>query len=543
MNTASDIGPRVTIVMTARERHSLTVSAIESIVEKTRLPFRLIYVDCESPPWLREIFATRAETWGLEVVRIDEPLWPQQARARMAESIRTEYTVFIDNDVDVETGWLDSLLACADETGAGIVGPLYLAGDGVQPDRIHMAGGRLVESADPNGRVVDEVHVHAGEDPQILASELRRQPCDFVEYHCMLIRTELLHAGVLDPDIRCVHEHIDTSMTARGLGFDTYLEPAARITYLAGAEYTLDDLPFFRARWTRADADASIAAFCNKWNVIEDERSFGGVWRFVTEHVAQLDPIRPSLRDHPDHHVPMPPGELKQTRSDLLDVAREREYSWSALAIIANAYGLAHLLLDGAYRACGRPFINHLAGTASVLVHYGFRAETIAAGLLHSAYTHCASNAGGVEAVCNALGARGNALERRVRAYTLRNSRAGGVALTSAEFSTLSVLEAEIIAIIAANEIDMYMSGEIRYSGRTDLIGPTLSAQIARVCDTLGVDGLYQTLRREQEREVSVPREFMTGVRGSYRIGKDSRSPVPMATNVPAGLLGTLNLS
>ncbi len=128
--------------MTARERHALAEAAIESVVADTARPFRFIYVDIESPDWLRAALAERAEEWGVEVIRIDEPLWPQQARQRVIDQVTSEYVVFMDNDVQVEPGWLDKLVACADETGAGVVGPLYLIGDGVRAPLIHMAGGR-----------------------------------------------------------------------------------------------------------------------------------------------------------------------------------------------------------------------------------------------------------------------------------------------------------------------------------------------------------------------------------------------------------------
>ena len=41
--------PRVTIVMTARERHSLTEAAIDSIVDETPAPYRFLYLDCGAP--------------------------------------------------------------------------------------------------------------------------------------------------------------------------------------------------------------------------------------------------------------------------------------------------------------------------------------------------------------------------------------------------------------------------------------------------------------------------------------------------------------
>ena len=535
MNTLHGDDPRVTIVMTARERHSLAEAAIESVIAETPRPYRFLYLDVQSPDWLREILACRASEWGLEVVRIDEPMWPQDARRSVVDVIGSEYAVFIDNDVQVEAGWLDALVACADVTGAGIVGPLYLRGDGLRPPKIHMAGGKLFDSATANGRVLDEVHLLADEDPSRVADQLFRQACDFVEYHCMLIRAELLRASVLDPDLRCVHEHIDTSLTARQQGFQTFVEPAARVLYLGLSEYLLEDLPFFRERWSDGEGEANIAVFCKKWGVINDDRSFGGARRFRREHVAEVDPIRPSLRGAAEHRETMRPDELKQTRSDLLDLAAARGYARDELALIANAYHIAHILADGGYRPCGRPFVNHLVGTASVLVRYGFRAEAVAAGLLHSAYTHCPAHQGGikagVDAVCAAIGGRGSPLERRVRAYTLRESADQGAAVTSAEFSTLSVLDAEVIAVAAANELDMHLSGEFRYSGRTDSIKPHVLEQIARVSHVLGVDGLYESLRLAQERQTTAGGEFLSRVQYSYRIGHDKRSAVPMATN------------
>ena len=527
--------PRATIVMTARERHSLTESAIESIVANTAQPYRFIYADCGAPAWLKESLAANAARWGLDVARFDEPLWPHEARARLASSIATPYTVYIDNDVDVEPGWLDTLIACADETGAGVVGPLYLIGDGLRPAVIHMAGGKLLEVVEENGRVLDERHMLANCDPVEVADSLRRTPCDFVEYHCMLVRTDLLQA-VIDPRIRAVHEHVDTSLTARQMGYTTWTDPASRMTYLGGAEYLLDDLPFFRARWKLADVQASVHVFSGKWGVIEDERSFGCTWEFARHHVAQVDPIRPELHDRPEHHAEMEPAELCQTRSALLDLARERGYTHDELATIAHAYGLAHTLMDGGYRPCGRPFVNHAVGTAGVLVRYGFRAEVVAAGLLHAAYTHCRVEDAGVRAavadVCRMLGGRDSAIERRVRAYTVRDALLSGAAAGDAP--TLSIAEAEVVAMVAANELDMHMSGEIRYCGRADLLPSTLTAQIGEVCATLGVPGLHRTLMREQAREAAVPREWQTGLRESYRIDPERRAPVTMAVNVPA---------
>jgi GT2 family glycosyltransferase len=526
--------PRATIVMTARERHTLAEASIQSIVGATRPPYRFMYLDVQSPDWLRAVLARRAGEWGLEVVRFDEPLWPHEARDRVVGSIDTDYVVFIDNDVLVEKDWLDALVTCADETGAGIVGPLYLWGDGVHPPKIHMAGGKLTEEFTEHGRHLIDTHLLSDEDPQRVESALRRAPCDFVEYHCMLLRTSLVRDGtLLDTALRCVHEHVDTALSVKQRGFPIFFEPASRVTYLAFADYTLDDLYFFRWRWSIEEADRNIARFSSKWNVVNEDRSFKGVRGFVYNHMSQVDPIRLSPQIRADRQAAMRREELKQTRSDLLDLAQERGYRARDLAVIADAYHLAHVLTAGGYRPCGRPFVNHLVGTASVLVRYDFSAETVAAGLLHAAYTHSHPHPDGANAAVTALalmlGGKGCPVERAVREYTRRESAWASLLTEDTEsVSQLPVLEAEILAIAAANEIDMRLSGEIRYSDRKDALAPGLVRQIAQVCEILGVSGLAETLAQARQNCAAAPVELVTNARGSYRVAWTEQRLVPM---------------
>ncbi|MEO6422957.1 MAG: glycosyltransferase, partial [Candidatus Nitrotoga sp.] len=256
---------RVTIVMTIRECYSLTIQALKSILSNTPPIFRLIFVDCHSPVWIREQLETLARQYGVELVCTEDPLWPNQARVKILDRISSEYTVFIDNDVQVEPGWLEQLVACADETGAGIVGPLYLWGDGKSAPKIHMAGGRLIIYPDigNDGLVMEEEHQLFNRRPEDVHEQLFRKPCDYVEYHCMLVRTQLLQEhGLLDDGIISVHEHIDAALAAKRLGYSTYMEPASRVNYLAFADFLLEDLPIFRLRWSLEAGEQSILTFC-----------------------------------------------------------------------------------------------------------------------------------------------------------------------------------------------------------------------------------------------------------------------------------------
>ena len=53
---------------------------------------------------------------------------------------------------------------------------------------------------------------------------------------------------------------------------------------------------------------------------------------------------------------------------------------------VRRGYDFATRLFAGRYRACGRPFVSHLIGTASALDREGASIDMVLAGLLHAAY-------------------------------------------------------------------------------------------------------------------------------------------------------------
>lgn len=502
--------PRVTLVMTVRERHRLTMVAIESILANTAVAFRFVFAHGELPDWLGTAVAELAEAGRLESRRFEGRPWPQQLRESLIDEIETEYTVFIDNDVLVSEGWLERLVECADETGAGAVGPLYLWGDGVAPPKVHMAGGMLNAYQIDGGRVLVEEHRNIDADPKRIARLPKRGPCDFLEFHCMLVRTKLAReARALDGAIACVHEHIDVALALRRKGARVYLEPAAQVTYLAFVPYVLEDLALLRGRWNSAATEASIAAFCSKWNVIPDDRSFGGVRGYVEDMRARNDPIRVDTQGA-DHALPMSAGDLPQTRAQLMDLARARGYGPNSLTLMSRGCDLAATLADGGFRPCGRPFVAHLIGTAGVLVRYDFCTEVVIAGLLHAAYTHRRLAAVTVQGMLAGLLPEA---ETRVREYTQRAGRKTQPAAASL------LRDVEIAAIEAANEIDMRLSGEYDYSGRPGEIGSVQVARLAEILQLLGIRGMAGTLESALVTSRNVPRELVTGINVSYRIG------------------------
>lgn len=108
--------PQVTIVVVPRERFSCTRESLESIYEHTKFPFKLVYVDGNSPAKVRRYLEEQAQAKGFQLIRTDYYLSPNHARNIGLSHVDTKYAVFFDNDVVVSPGWLEALVQCAQET-------------------------------------------------------------------------------------------------------------------------------------------------------------------------------------------------------------------------------------------------------------------------------------------------------------------------------------------------------------------------------------------------------------------------------------------
>jgi hypothetical protein len=215
---------------------------------------------------VKRFLEQEVEQKGLRLISTDDYLSPNQARNLAWREVRTKYTVFLENDMLVTPGWLDALVQCAEETGAWIVGPLYLIGE-IEQQTIHMAGG-TIEIKEHDGRRVlcDEQYLFETRIADV-KSPLRRQEWNYVEFHCMFVRTDLLdRLGPLD-EMLSHHEHIDICMAARKAGGSVYVEPKAVTAYVPPPPCEWWDLPYFMLRWSEAWNVASARHFNDKWDV------------------------------------------------------------------------------------------------------------------------------------------------------------------------------------------------------------------------------------------------------------------------------------
>ena len=259
--------PQVTVVIVPRERFSHSERTLENVYQETTPPFKLIYVSAGTPEPIYRRIAAKAESKGFKLIHTDQFLSPNQARNLGAREISTEYIVFVDNDALVTRGWLEALVQCAEETGAWIVGPLYLFGE-IERQKIHMAGGILKFTEQQGQRVLYDEQYLFDTPMASLEVPLQRSAWDYAEFHCMLIRTDVFaKLGPLDEKLLSHQEHIDLCLEVQKAGGAVYIEPTAVTSYVPPPPCEESDLPYFMLRWSEAWNLRTVQHFNQKWNV------------------------------------------------------------------------------------------------------------------------------------------------------------------------------------------------------------------------------------------------------------------------------------
>lgn len=292
----------VTIVVVPRERFSRSIASLESIYRNTPPPFKLIYVDGNSPRHIRRYLEAQVAARGFTLLRTDRYLVPNHARNLGVMHAATEYVVFLDNDVLVTPGWVSRLLDCAKETGAWLVIPLYLEGqpeDGI----VHMAGGIARLEAESGRRIFKNVHRFFGRAVEEVRDQLKREPTGSVEYHCLLARRDVFRkVGPLDEQIPSVWEHTDLALAVQEAGGAIYFEPSALVSYDSSGRLKWYDFPYFAKRWSDEWGRVSIDRFRRKWGLSEDDPDIKYMYHYSAAYrrnfLRRWFPVHPRLFGH-----------------------------------------------------------------------------------------------------------------------------------------------------------------------------------------------------------------------------------------------------
>ena len=171
--------------------------------------------------------------------------------------------------------------------------------------------------------------------------------------------------------------------------------------------------------------------------------------------------------------------------------------------LLARAYGLASELFTGQHRGSGKPFVDHLVGTASILAAHDAPNVATIAGLLHAAYDLGDFGDGreGPTPARRREVARivGDDVEAHVLGYVELRWVDATIAEVGASIASLTPLRRNVLVMRLATEIEDHLDLGIHYcrnvGKRIDRLGARAEATVA-IANALGETSLARELAR-----------------------------------------------
>jgi GT2 family glycosyltransferase len=223
--------PVVSIIVPVFNEYETTLACLKSIAEFTDegIQYEVILADdCSSD-------ATQNISQAVEGLRIIRPETNQGFLGNCnnaAAEAQGEYLLFLNNDTNVQPGWLEELLAIAEaDPSVGIVGPRFLYPDG----RLQEAGGIIFQDASGwnYGRL---------DDPARPEYSFIRD-VDYISGACLLVKHELWDkSGGFDQRFApAYYEDTDLCFTARQSGYRVIYTPFSMVVHYEGVSHGTDE--------------------------------------------------------------------------------------------------------------------------------------------------------------------------------------------------------------------------------------------------------------------------------------------------------------
>ncbi len=246
------VNPKVTVVLPVHNAFEYTYNCIASLIlSYNKYSFEVILVDDESSDYTVDI-SDYVE--NLTVVKNETNLGFLRTAEKGANESNSDFVVFLNNDTEVTTGWIDSLVDVFERfENVGMAGSklIYPNGD------LQEAGG-LVWG---NGKPWNVGNGCNAEDPNY---NYVRQ-ADYVSGAAMMIRRSVWETvgGFSKEFIPAYYEDTDLAFKVRQAGYRTLYVPSSVVVHYEGMSngrdldsgykrYQTVNAPLFRQKWRHA---------------------------------------------------------------------------------------------------------------------------------------------------------------------------------------------------------------------------------------------------------------------------------------------------
>lgn len=302
---------KITVAVVPRDRFSKTGLTIRRLIEGTPKPYRLVVVDAGSPKrYQREIDQAVAGHPDVEILRTGEQLDSNACKNWVVrETTDGEFLAFVENDNEVEPGWLELLVRACDEEGADVARPMIFERKLFRTyAHFDRRFGSIETIEEPTGKTY---RIHPRTQEVSKDAKAKRQLTTVLEVHCLLFRRSVFDKiGPFDERIT-TRQEVDLALQLYDAAVPIVFEPAARITYHRPPPVYRDERDYFLTRWNLESGIRSHEIIQEKWPLkglpnsvefVRDRCNFVSYTRYVTYFMRrQLGPyvryeLGPNLR-------------------------------------------------------------------------------------------------------------------------------------------------------------------------------------------------------------------------------------------------------
>jgi GT2 family glycosyltransferase/glycosyltransferase involved in cell wall biosynthesis/protein-L-isoaspartate O-methyltransferase len=221
--------PDVSLVIPLHSRADLTRGALETIVEHTpHIPYEVILVEDDADRATKDLLE---QVRGARILSNEHNLGYMRSVERGVAEARGRWLVLCNNDIEVQPGWLASLLECGESASdVAVVAPKYLYPDG----RLAEAGGLIWR--DGTG-----ANYGRDADPSDCQYEYRRE-VDYGSAAALLVRADVWRelGGFDERFLPMYYEDADLCFAVRERGYRVLFEPGAQVIHHEGATAGVD---------------------------------------------------------------------------------------------------------------------------------------------------------------------------------------------------------------------------------------------------------------------------------------------------------------
>ncbi len=455
-----------------------------------------------APPCISERVRAAAGNRPVSILECDT--WQSQNERRnqaLAAAPGYDFYFFIDLDSRIEAGSLERCIETHRKTGADLVGAVILYGASIDFGRegrriIHFAGGESRFRPDADGRPgMQEFHAWVGETYERMREEVGDEPweCEQLELHGMCLTRRAVEAlAPFDPDLM-QFEPSDIALQARAKGLKRVMDPLFVLSYEGAAEFLCDIGPY-RQQHVSDTAQDSVRYFARKYGLPDDGEVVAHQTRWNHQHFEDIGAVTrrafpaPPLTDLCDHP-------FAQTWPQLVQQLRRQNWTVQEIERVKRCHEVGRHLANGLYRACGKPFVAHLIGTASILAAYGAPPILVESAVVHAPYDPVIARDRGSSAANAFIQRVGANVDRVLRKFVLRDFRELPPPETDEQLAFYRVDDACVLIMRVANEIEEYLDGSNAMTVRRDPADDLL-AHARKVLPALGFAGLLEAFER-----------------------------------------------